>query len=182
MSSPDPHHKNLLASLSATPLDEAIPGDLLTSVLSAPPFVTAVPGTLNLRDVGASAPAHVAPGRAFRSGTLDFVPAPHLPSLRSRLGVSRVYDFRRDDEVRAGRLEIDGVHVLACPYKDGKEMPASVVVSDFAPAGDGGVPGRGYPNMYDDILGGYTTGFRLVFEGLRDAEKGEAVLFHCTGK
>jgi hypothetical protein len=97
------------------------------------------------------------------------------------LGVSRVYDFRRDDEVKAGRLEIDGVRVMACPYKDGAEKPLPIVVSDFAPSEDGEI-GEGYRKMYDDILTGYTTGFRLVFEGLCAMEEGEAVLFHCTGK
>lgn len=180
MSSPGSHDNKLLASLAATPLEDAIQSDLLTSALSKPPFIT-LPGALNLRDIGAFVPGHVASGKVFRSGTLDFMPAPLRPSLRSKLGVSRVYDFRRDDEAKGGRLEIDGVRVISCPYKNGMEKPLPIVISDFAPSGDSAV-GEGYRKMYDNILDGYTTGFRLVFEGLCSTGEGEAVLFHCTGK
>ncbi|KAK1770726.1 protein-tyrosine phosphatase [Phialemonium atrogriseum] len=185
--------KDLLTRLSSTPLDTPIPADLLATALSAPPFAPSIPGSLNLRDVGALFPSHVRPGAAFRSGTLDnrAEQGQHLSSLlRSRLGVSRVYDFRRADEKgrqRSGAAggeeeeeEEEVVEVLACPYMDGAEVPRPVVVGDFA-AGEGGVLGVGYRDMYDDILRGYRTGFRMVFEGLRTVAEGEAVLFHCTG-
>lgn len=173
-------HNALLAKVAATPLEDAIQTDLLTSTLSKPPFVT-LPGALNLRDVGALMPEYIAPGKVFRSGTLDFIPPPSRPLLRSQFGVSRVYDFRREDEVKSGRLEIDGIQVLACPYKDGTEKPLPVLIPDFAPAEDGAV-GQGFRKMYDNVLSGYTTGFRSVLEGVQSAGEGEAVLYHCTGK
>lgn len=189
MSSITTPDKDLLARLSSTPLDTPIPPDLLATALSAPPFAPSIPGSLNLRDVGALFPSHVRPGAAFRSGTLDRAEqGQHLSSLlRSRLGVARVYDFRRADEKgrrrggAGGEEEEEEVgEVLACPYMDGAEVPRPVVVGDFA-AGEGGVLGVGYRDMYDDILRGYKTGFRMVFEGLRTVAEGEAVLFHCTG-
>ncbi len=60
-------------------------------------------------------------------------------------------------------------------------MPKPVVMEDFAPVGDGSL-GMGYLNMYRDILEGYTVGYGRAFEGIRDWEEGEALLFHCTGR
>ena len=168
-----------LESLAATPIDVAIPPESVASVLANAPFVK-LAGCFNLRDLGAFVPNQVRPRKVFRSGALDYVPETHRASLRDELGVSKIFDFRRNDEV-ASRQEIDGIEVVPCPYKDGLELPNELRIPDFAPREDGSL-GPGYRNMYDDILIGYKTGFRLVFEAIRDAAEGEAILFHCNGE
>jgi len=171
----------LLKELSAMSTEGPLPADSLAKALSTLPFV-ALPGCLNLRDVGAFAPTVMAPGRVFRSGTLDFVPAAARPLLRSQLGIATVYDFRRDDEVRNPPV-IDGEApvVVRYPYMDSKRQPNDIVPAEFAPTKDSKF-GTGWRKMYDDVLEGYTTGYRKVFEGIRDLGPGEAVLFHCTGQ
>jgi len=176
--SPD---RDLLKGLLETPIDLAIPADHLAKALSDPPFIS-VPGSLNMRDLGAITSGYMATGRVFRSGMLDFIPQDHRPLLRTQLGVQKVYDLRRNDELRGGvaSSDIDGFEVVSCPYKDGMHMPKPIILADFAPQSDGTI-GTGYQKMYEDILDGYTTGFTKVFEGLRDTKDGDAVLFHCTG-
>ena len=177
----------LLSDLASISPREPLPADALQRALASPPFV-ALPGALNLRDVGAVAPAFVRPGKVFRSGTLDFLPAAGRAALRSELGVSTVFDLRRSDEVKppsAVAPPPDGedadITVVSCPYMDGSRMPNAIVFADFAPQADGSL-GPGFRNMYDDILRGYTTGYRKVFERIRDGADEEAVLFHCTGE
>jgi hypothetical protein len=169
--------------LSSTPVDQTIPSDKLATALSRPPFLTStIPGSMNLRDIGAFAPTYLKPHTVYRSGLLDFVPEASLTSLRAELGVSRVYDFRRDKEVRRPLEGVDavpGLEIVRCPYCSDEEWP-SLVAENFAPLEDGSV-GRGYREMYDVILRGHTTGYRKVLEALKSSKKGDAVLFHCTG-
>ncbi|UNI23840.1 hypothetical protein JDV02_009634 [Purpureocillium takamizusanense] len=219
-----------LAALASTPVDVPIPPAALSAALSSPPFAPSssspssssptsssstsgyIPGALNLRDLGAYAPLRgvLRPRTVFRSGTLDYLAAPAPPHarralLRSRLGVSRVVDFRRADEVKVeplplsppGRRGVDGdgdgdgdgddgggsdgagVTLLSCPYMDGREKPRQMGPADFV-AREGVSLSAGYDVMYDAVLKGYTTGFRAVLEALRTAGEGDAVLFHCT--
>ncbi|GJN83149.1 hypothetical protein PLIIFM63780_006697 [Purpureocillium lilacinum] len=176
-----------LALLASTPVDAPIPPQSLTTALSSPPFITTIPGALNVRDLGAYAPLRglLRPRTVFRSGTLDFLPAESRPLLRSQLGVSRVVDFRRRDEVKVPLLleggdGVQGVTLVSCPYMDGREQPRQMGPGDFV-AKEGEELSTGYEVMYDVILRGYTTGYRTVFEALRTAGEGDAVLFHCTG-
>lgn len=172
--------RRLLKELAATPVDEPIPHEKLAPVLGTAPFST-LPGSLNMRDVGAFAPRYVKPGVVFRSGMLDFIPATSLALLSSQLHVSRVFDFRREDEIKQPIPELHGIELCSCPYKDGAEMLAPVVVADFAPRDDGSA-GPGYNEMYEIILQGYKTGFKRVLEGLLSSDESEAVLFYCAGK
>ena len=177
-----------LALLASTPVDAPIPPSSLTTALSSPPFITTIPGALNVRDLGAYAPLRGLLRRrtVFRSGTLDFLPAESRPLLRSQLGVSRVVDFRRKDEVKVpllvgGGNGVEGLTLVSCPYMDGREQPRQMGPGDFV-AKEGEELSTGYEVMYDVILKGYTTGYRTVFEVLRTAGEGDAVLFHCTGE
>jgi hypothetical protein len=172
--------KTLLSLVAQTPIDEAISSEQLNVALSNHPFV-ALPGSLNIRDIGLFAPEYIKPNVIFRSGTLDFIPETSRSVLHSQQGISKIYDFRREDEVKQLRYQIDGIDMISCPYKDGTESPMPTIVSDFAPV-EGQDFCLGYRLMYDDILDGYTTGYRKVFEALRDAKQGNAILFHCTGK
>lgn len=172
--------KVLLSLVAQTPIDEAIPSEQLNLALSSHPFVV-LPGSINIRDIGLFAPEYIKPGVIFRSGTLDFMPETSLSVLRSQHGISKIYDFRRKDEVKQLRCQIYGLDMISCPYKDDTESPKPTIVSDFAPV-EGQDFCLGYRLMYDDILDGYTTGYRKVFEALRDATQGNAILFHCTGK
>ncbi|KAH8887893.1 hypothetical protein GQ53DRAFT_749559 [Thozetella sp. PMI_491] len=170
---------NALEELSSTPFNAAIPAEALTRALASPPFLT-LPGAFNFRDPGLFCPSYLAPGRVYRSGSLDFLPPDSRQAMRSKLGVKRVYDLRRNDEVKRAAPDGDLVPLVTlCPYMDGKQMPKPLVMAEYAPDANG-APGVGYQKMYDDILEGYTTGYARVFEALRDAEEGEAVLFHCT--
>ncbi|KAH7124286.1 protein-tyrosine phosphatase-like protein [Dactylonectria macrodidyma] len=168
----------LLASIVTIPVEEPIPSELLTFALSNSPFIT-LPGSINIRDIGTFSPGIIKPRTVFRSGSLDFISESDRPLLRSRLGLSKIYDFRRKDEVKLLPIGVEGVELVHCPYMDGTKLPSEVSVATFAPA-EGEPFGKGYRNMYDDILKGYTTGYRRVFESLKTAEEGDAVLFHCT--
>ncbi len=171
----------LLARLVTAPWDAALPTDEISTALSSPPFISSIPNSYNLRDLGALAPNFVAPGRVFRSGTLDRASIPDLTLLRTQLGVKTIYDFRHIGETIRPAADGDGPpEVVRCPYKDGQDTPTTPALHSFAPL-SGGVLGPGYRMMYDDFLEGHTTGFRRVFEGLRDVGKGEAILYHCTG-
>ncbi|GKZ84920.1 hypothetical protein AnigIFM56816_010480 [Aspergillus niger] len=167
-----------LSTIARTPIDEAIAPELLTSALLKTPFVN-VPGTFNIRDVGAFAPLHVKPKLIFRSGVLDLTNESSRLRIRSELGICKVFDFRRADEVKEPPFQVDGIELFSCPYKDGSEAPSPPVISNFVPT-NGKAFSHGYRSMYEDILEGYTTGFRKVFNALRTASPGEAVLFHCT--
>ncbi|KID67000.1 Tyrosine-protein phosphatase [Metarhizium brunneum] len=169
----------LLASLAAVPIEDPIDPDTLETVLSGPPFVI-LPGSLNIRDVGAYAPGYIKPGLVYRSGTLDFIPEAYRSLLRSQLGVSTVFDFRRGDEVKRRLCDIDGIQVISCPFQDGQVDNVDVDLAAFVPP-DGEVVSKGYRDMYSVILEGYTTGYRKVFEALKSADRNHAVLFHCMG-
>ncbi|GKU07837.1 unnamed protein product [Fusarium langsethiae] len=177
MLSPD-FDNEFLRRLVKVPVDETISPDLLQSALSGPPFIT-LPGSLNVRDIGSFASDYVKKRTVFRSGTLDFIASADRHLLRSQLGLTKIYDFRRPDEIKQPIRDVDGIEILFCPYKDGTEMPEPIATADFAPM-DGADVGNGYRRMYDGILQGYTTGFRKVFEGLHDANESSAFLFHCT--
>lgn len=170
----------LLASLAAVPIEAPIDPDTLETVLSKPPFVI-LPGSLNIRDVGAYAPGYIKPGLVYRSGTLDFIPEASRSLLRSQLGVSTVFDFRRRDEVKRRLCDVDGIQVISCPFQDGQVDNVDVDLAAFVPR-DGEVVSKGYRDMYSVILEGYTTGYRKVFEALKSADRNHAVLFHCMGE
>lgn len=171
-------HRRWLSSLAATPIDQAIAEEDVARALAHEPFVT-LPGAMNVRDV-AFDPLYVKPRTIYRSGALDRLSDASRAALRSQLGLSTVIDFRRDDEVKAPMATVDGLNVVRYPYMDGKEMPKDISVADFAPTVDKRL-GKGYHDMNEAILQGYTTGFRAVFEKLKTAKEGEAVLFHCAG-
>ncbi len=170
-----------LKDLIAIPSYEPLPPDALAKVLSNPPFVP-IRGSLNLRDCGACCPDYLKPGKVYRSGMPDFMPTESRRILRTELGITTMYDLRRNDELKTEVPSDDGgPAVISCPYMDGREMPKPSIMADFAPSEDG-TRGIGYQKMYEDILEGYTTGYKRVFENLRDAEEDEAVLYHCTGE
>lgn len=172
-------HK-ILETMSKTPINEAIAPEQLASALQKTPFVS-TPGSMNMRDLGAFAPSYIKPGVIFRSGMLDFLPKDGQSFLRTELRISTIFDFRRADEIRQPRCQIDGIQLFACPYKDGTAVPAPIDLANFVPA-QGQALGIGYRYMYQDILDGYSGAFRKAFDAIRTAEPGEAVLFHCTGK
>ncbi len=176
-------HFLLLKELASLPGDVPIPADTLAMALSTAPFVSSVPGAINLRDLGASAPAFMAASKVYRSGRLDSLPESSRALLRSQLGIKTVYDLRRDDEVRAPVATTTGdePEVVRCPYKAGADISNPIVLEDFV-LGPGGAVGVGFRKLYDDVLEGYVAGFRTIFEALRDMKEGEAVLIHCTGR
>lgn len=172
-------YHNPFASLTTIYLDKPIPKDLLQDALAKPPFIL-LPGSFNVRDVGTFAPGYVKPRTVFRSGMLDFIPQSNQPLLRSELGLSKIYDFRRSDEIKAPLVQVEGIEVLHCPYMNGEEAPPETDPANFA-LKDGETVGQGFRDMYDCILDGYTGGYREVFEALKTAKANDAVLFHCTG-
>ncbi|VUC27261.1 unnamed protein product [Clonostachys rosea] len=168
-----------LARFCTVPLDEPIPSDLLKDALSKPPFIT-LPGFFNVRDVGAFTPGYVKPRAVFRSGMLDLIPSSNRASLRKELGLSKIFDFRRDDEIKAPTVQVEGIEVFHCPYMDGKEAPPPFPPARFV-LNEGESVSQAYLDMYDVILEGYTVGYRKAFEALKTAKEDDAILFHCTG-
>ncbi|CAH0035922.1 unnamed protein product [Clonostachys rhizophaga] len=168
----------LLAQLAATPLKESIPAEALQDALSRPPFV-ALPGSFNVRDVGAYSAGYVKPRVIFRSGMLDNIPEASWPILRSELGLSKIYDFRRADEVRVPLCNTDGIDVISCPYNDGSKDAPDFVSAVFAISNSATVD-KAYADLYDVILRGHVSGYKQVFEKLKTAKEDDAVLFHCT--
>lgn len=171
-------HK-LLASLATTPIEDPIDPETLESVLSKPPFIN-LPGSMNIRDLGSYAPGYIKPGVIYRSGTLDFIPDASRPLLRSQLGLSKIYDFRRRDEVKKPLCEVDGIEVLSCPFKDGQVENIHTDLAEFVTE-EGEFISKGYRDMYPVILEGYTTGYKKAFETLKHADENNAVLYHCMG-
>ncbi|CAI6099774.1 unnamed protein product [Clonostachys chloroleuca] len=168
-----------LSRLSAVSLDEPIPTDMLNDALSKPPFIN-LPGFFNVRDVGAYVPGYVKPRTIFRSGMLDLIPSSDQSSLRKELGLSKIFDFRRSDEIKGSAVQVEGLEVLHCPYMDGKETPPPFPPARFVLREDESVS-QAYRDMYDLILEGYTVGYRKAFEELKTATEDNAILFHCTG-
>ncbi|KAJ5318606.1 Protein-tyrosine phosphatase active site protein [Penicillium atrosanguineum] len=166
----------LLASLANTPLSEPIPSDQLTLALSQPPFV-ALPGSMNIRDLGTFAPGYVKPRTVFRSGRLDSIYECNLPLLRSQLQISRIFDFRLPGEAKSELYEIEGIEVILCPASDHTQIPRTVF-TDLA-SEEGRV--QIFLSQYVRKLHEHKDGYKNIFEALKTAEEGQAVLFHCTG-
>ncbi|KAK2608600.1 hypothetical protein QQS21_002826 [Conoideocrella luteorostrata] len=169
----------LLSSLATTPAEHTIDPEILGPILSNPPFIS-LPGSMNVRDIGAYSPGYVKPGIIFRSGTLDYLPESSRPLLRSQLGLRKIFDFRRRDEVKKPLCEVDGIQILSFPFKDGQVEDVPLDLADFV-SQHGELSSKGFREMYDLILEGYTTGYREVFEALKTVHDGNAVLFHCAG-
>lgn len=170
----------LIASVINTPIEDPIPPETLESILSNPPFIS-LPGSMNIRDIATYMPGYIKPGIIFRSGSLDYIAESSRPLLRSQLGLSKVFDFRRNDEVKRPLCQVEGLEVVSCPFLDGAEANTDTDLSAFV-VKEGETVTRGYREMYDVILKGYTTGYRRVFEALKTANKSDnAVLYHCAG-
>ncbi|CAI7672860.1 unnamed protein product [Penicillium pancosmium] len=157
----------LLASLANIPINEPIPTSKLTIALSQPPFI-ALPGSMNIRDLGTFAPGYVKPLSVFRSGRLDSIPESSRSLLRSQLQLSHIFDFRYPEEATSALCEIDGINLVSCPADVRLEhSPASFtdLVEEH--------------NRVRTFLN--RTSFKRIFEALKVAKEGQAVLFHCTG-
>lgn len=168
----------LLTPLSRTSMEDAIDPDVLQEVLSKPPFIS-LPGVMNVRDLGAYTPGYIKPGIIYRSGTLDYMPEATRPLLRSQLGISKIFDYRRKAEAKQPLCDVEGIELLSCPFKDGQVEHVDVDLPSFVTTE--GVVSKGYRDMYDVILDGYTTGYRKAFEALKTADENHAILYHCTG-
>jgi protein tyrosine/serine phosphatase len=88
----------------------------LTDVLSSPPFIT-VPSIFNFRDLSGlpSQPTGIAPGIAYRCGTLENLTPEGIEALKE-LGIKTIFDLRSLAERNAfPTVEIDGVENIWTP-------------------------------------------------------------------
>ncbi|CAA7260109.1 unnamed protein product [Cyclocybe aegerita] len=161
------------------PLDPAY----VREVLSKPPFVI-IPGVINVRDLGGlSSTTHpgqiTKPGYLFRSAELSGITDEGKAKVRE-LGVTKVFDFRSDTEIRKYNTPlpvVEGVDVIHTPVFQTADYSPEMMAKRYQLYASGKT--EAFLELYSQILDHGGHAFSAILRHVRD-KPNEGCLFHCT--
>jgi hypothetical protein len=160
-----------------TPIDEAIPEDVLAKSLAEYPFVS-LPGSLNLRDAGH--PPMLRSRLLYRSGTLSFLSEGVRLQLVKDYNVKRIIDLR--SEIEIGDAEV---------YQKETAQWTTIGIERTSIPGEGPIRpfdlapfiqdegNQGWKDEYAEMVERFKPAVRQVVEHLAN-HSNEALMVHCT--